>query len=83
MASFQLGRSVRVLVASALLASVAGVAIAQEQPVSGGTIRFATVGEPPSYDCQSFTSITQFQYLAPHYSTLLAIDPSNFPEGVG
>ena len=83
MASFQLGRSVRVLVASALLASVAGVAIAQEQPVSGGTIRFATVGEPPSYDCQSFTSITQFQYLAPHYSTLLAIDPSNFPEVVG
>ena len=84
MNSFPLGRSARALAASALVASIAGgAAIAQEQPVSGGTVRFATVGEPPSYDCQSFTSITQFQYLAPHYSTLLAIDPNNFPEVVG
>jgi peptide/nickel transport system substrate-binding protein len=83
MLSFRLSRTARMLAASALVAGLAGPAIAQEQPQSGGTIRFATVGEPPSYDCQSFTSITQFQYLAPHYSTLLAIDPNNFPEVVG
>lgn len=80
MGSVQLRRAVWTVAASAIAASLlGGVAVAQEQPVSGGTIRFATVGEPPSYDCQSFTSITQFQYLAPHYSTLLQIDPNDYP----
>lgn len=60
----------------------AGIAAAQE-PVRGGTLRFAAIGEPPSFDCASFTSITQLQYLAPHYSTLLAIDPNNYPNVIG
>jgi peptide/nickel transport system substrate-binding protein len=80
MGSSRMGRPLRILAATALGASfVAGAAIAQDQPRSGGVVKFATVGEPPSYDCHTFTSITQFQYLAPHYSTLLKIDPNNYP----
>jgi peptide/nickel transport system substrate-binding protein len=80
MASSRMSRSTRVFAVAALGATtLAGTAVAQDQPRSGGVIKFATVGEPPSYDCHTFTSITQFQYLAPHYSTLLKIDPNNYP----
>ncbi len=81
MSSLDIRRVARGIAAAALgTALYAGAAVAQDQPVSGGVIRFATVGEPPSFDCHTFTSITQFQYLAPHYSTLLKVDANDYPK---
>jgi len=77
--------TIRMGAAVGLLALAAGAApaLAQETPVSGGTLKFATQGEPNTYDCHAGTSIVALQYLAPHYSSLIAIDNINYPEIVG
>ena len=68
--------------AGALVAACAMPAAAQE-PKSGGILKFATQGEPTTYDCAAGTSIVALQYLAPHYSGLIAFDNNNYPEIVG
>jgi peptide/nickel transport system substrate-binding protein len=73
------GRAACVAATSVAAVGLAGGMALAQTPKSGGTIRFATVGEPSSYDCRAFTSIVQLQYLAPHYSTLLQIDPNDYP----
>ena len=69
--------------ALALAAAVlAGPAAAQaDKPVRGGTIVYANVyGEPPTNDCHAAPSPSSISRLAPHYSTLLAIDGDNYPQ---
>lgn len=54
-------------------------AFAQTGPQSGGTLVFAvSLGEPVNYDCHSANSLSSMYRLAPHYSTLLQIDPKDF-----
>ena len=51
---------------------------------SGGTLAFSvTVGEPSNYDGHASTSISVLHRLAPHYSTLVKISQSRYPEIVG
>lgn len=53
-------------------------------PVRGGTVVLPIhVGEPASYDCHATNSPAVMWRVAPHYSTLLKIDPDHFPEVVG
>ena len=68
-----------------LLGMSAGLvpALAQDAPVSGGILKFATQGEPSTFDCHAGTSIVALQYLAPHYSGLVAFDNNNYPQIVG
>ncbi len=66
--------------ALALIAAAAVPAAAQDTPKNGGVLKFATQGEATSYDCHVGTSIASQQYLAPHYSTLLAFDTNTYPE---
>lgn len=54
-------------------------AIAQE-PTPGGTLNFAVVAGPPTYDLHAANSFSVIHYLAPHYSTLLTFDWANYPD---
>ena len=77
--------SVSRLVAAALLVSapaLAGGAGAQA-PKRGGTLSFAVVASPPSYDCHAEITFGAIHPLAPHYSLLLKIDGANFPKLAG
>ena len=62
-----------------------GAAAAQaDKPVRGGTIVYSNVyGEPPTYDCHASPSPSSISRLAPHYSTLLAIDGDKYPQVKG
>lgn len=52
--------------------------------VRGGTVVVPIhVGEPSTYDCHSTNSPAVMWRVAPHYSTLLKIDPDHFPEVIG
>ena len=57
---------------------------AKPSPVRGGTVVLPIhVGEPASYDCHATNSPAVMWRVAPHYSTLLKIDPDRFPEVAG
>ena len=58
-------------------------AFAQETPVVGGHLTQAIEGGPDTLDCHSGASVTVLFFIAPHYSTLLKFDASNYPEIVG
>src|SRR3990170_6611679 len=69
-----MNRGLRILVALALL--VAGVAAeAQEKPRSGGELVFVVPSEMPSYDGHQEETFGLIHPTAPHYSTLLRVDP--------
>src|SRR5512142_3295742 len=59
------------------------LATAAEQPQRGGTLAWGIVAEPPTYDCHAATTFAVMQRVAPHYSTLLKYEQSNFPKVVG
>jgi peptide/nickel transport system substrate-binding protein len=61
----------------------AGHATAQEEPVSGGTLNFAVVSGPSTYDLHSSNSFSDMHYLAPHYSGLLTFEWQNYPDVTG
>jgi peptide/nickel transport system substrate-binding protein len=42
-----------------------------QAPKRGGTLNFAVVAEPPSYDCHASTTFGVLHPVGPHYSTLL------------
>src|SRR5215469_18605853 len=67
---------VRLVVALILLA-MAGVtaAPAQGAPRSGGELVFVVLAEPPSYDAHREETFALVHPAAPHYSTLLRVDP--------
>jgi len=50
-------------------------AAAASEPRVGGTLRFVVPGEPPSYDAHREETFALIHPAAPHYNTLLRIDP--------
>lgn len=67
--------------AAVLLATAAA---AQDAPLRGGTFVYAiSQGEPPHLDCQTNVSINAALRLAPHYSTLLKLNPADGASLVG
>src|SRR5437867_4300803 len=61
------------IVAFALLSPV----FAQDKPRSGGELIFLVPSEPPSYDGHKEGTFGVVHPLAPHYNTLLRIDPTD------
>ena len=47
-----------------------------EQPQAGGTLTFIVNAEPPSFDGHRETTFALLHPIAPHYSTLLRVDPT-------
>src|SRR5499433_762144 len=64
-------------VAGALLLVLAGAlpVRAQGTPRSGGELVFVVPAEPPSYDAHQEETFALIHPAAPHYSTLLRVDP--------
>ena len=61
----------------------AAAAVADGAPQHGGVLTYAVVADAPTYDCHAANSFSTIHYLAPHYSTLLRIDPAHYPNVVG
>src|SRR5262249_32681858 len=59
-----------------LAVAVAGSAVAQEKPRSGGELLFVVPAEPPSYDAHRESTFALIHPAAPHYNTLLRTDPA-------
>ena len=60
-----------------LLLSVAIPAAAQEAPRAGGELVFVVPAEPPSYDAHREETFAVVHPAAPHYNTLLRVDPAD------
>jgi peptide/nickel transport system substrate-binding protein len=54
----------------------------QDTPRRGGTLTYG-IGDPTFLDCHASNTQRSFQRILPHYSTLLMIDPNNYPNIVG
>ena len=54
-----------------------------QTPKRGGTLTFAVVATPPSYDCHAETTFSVVQPVLPQYSLLLKIDAANYPQVAG
>ncbi|MBX2882207.1 MAG: ABC transporter substrate-binding protein [Granulosicoccus sp.] len=67
-----------VTIAFAVIATTGSAQAAD--PTPGGTLNFAVVAGPPTYDLHSANSFSVIHYLAPHYSTLLTFDWENYPK---
>jgi peptide/nickel transport system substrate-binding protein len=64
----------------AMIATVAAAltpAAAQDKPRYGGELLFAVPSEPPSYDAHREETFGVMHPMAPHYNTLLRIDPND------
>ena len=64
----------------AMIATVGAVlapAAAQEKPRYGGELLFAVPSEPPSYDAHREETFGVMHPMAPHYNTLLRVDPND------
>src|SRR5882724_7972939 len=55
--------------------SLVSPASAQDKPRSGGELIFLVPSEPPSYDAHKEGTFGVVHPLAPHYNTLLRVDP--------
>src|SRR5882724_4965763 len=64
-----------VALAALLLGAGALPAIAQEGPRHGGELVFVVPAEPPSYDAHREETFAVVHPAAPHYNTLLRVDP--------
>ena len=68
-----------VLVLMALLVALVGAGVraatAQDKPRSGGELIFVVPSEPPSYDGHQEETFGVTHPIAPHYNTLLRVDP--------
>jgi peptide/nickel transport system substrate-binding protein len=56
---------------------------AAQTPKKGGTLTFAVVSSPPSYDCHAETTFGMVHPVRPHYSLLLTVDSANYPKITG
>ena len=68
-------RCLYLVVIAMITAAPAGPAAAQEKPRYGGELLFAVPSEPPSYDAHREETFGVMHPMAPHYNTLLRIDP--------
>ena len=66
---------IRIGLTALLLAATAGPAAAQESPRYGGELVFVVPAEPPSYDAHREETFAIVHPAAPHYNTLLRVDP--------
>jgi len=64
-----------VLIAGLVAMALAGPAGAQDTPRFGGELIFAVPSEMPSYDAHRESTFGIVHPMAPHYSTLLRVDP--------
>jgi peptide/nickel transport system substrate-binding protein len=64
-----------VLTILVLVAATATAATAQDKPRNGGELVFVVPSEPPSYDAHQEETFGLIHPTAPHYSTLLRVDP--------
>src|SRR5499426_958920 len=62
------------LVLAILPGAMTGVG-AQDKPRSGGGLAFVVPSEPPSYDAHQEETFGVIHPMAPHYNTLLKVDP--------
>ena len=62
-------------VAFMTLVGTAGSARAQDKPRYGGELQFVVPSEPPSYDAHREETFGVTHPMAPHYNTLLRVDP--------
>ncbi|MBS0241996.1 MAG: ABC transporter substrate-binding protein [Proteobacteria bacterium] len=76
------GARLKALAGLAFSAALIGPASAADEPQRGGTLVWAIVAEPPTYDCHGSQTFATLQRVAPHYSTLLRFAPGNFPNVV-
>jgi len=67
----------RALGAALVLLMAAIPAGAQDKPRSGGELVFVVPSEPPSYDAHQEETFGVIHPVAPHYSTLLRVDPTD------
>src|SRR5262249_56439424 len=70
----------RYLASLAMIATVAvalAPAAAQDKPRYGGELLFAVPSEPPSYDAHREETFGIIHPMAPHYNTLLRVDPND------
>ena len=65
------------LAALLLLTALASPAAARESPRYGGELIFVVPAEPPSYDAHREETFAIVHPAAPHYSTLLRVDPDD------
>jgi peptide/nickel transport system substrate-binding protein len=70
------------LIAGAVLAGPAPLQAA-DTPRRGGILLAVIAAEPPSLDPHQESTFANIQLVAPFYSTLLQIDPFNFPKIIG
>ena len=59
------------------------VALAQDKPRSGGTLRVALAGDPPSLDMHQEQTFMVTIPMSPVYNTLVMFDPHAYPQVVG
>jgi peptide/nickel transport system substrate-binding protein len=67
----------RCAIASLIALALAAPAAAQDRPRYGGELIFLVPSEPPSYDGHREATFGMVHPLAPHYNTLLRIDPTD------
>ena len=60
-----------------VLLGSAGPAAAQASPRAGGELIFVVPAEPPSYDAHREETFALVHPAAPHYNTLLRVDPAD------
>jgi peptide/nickel transport system substrate-binding protein len=70
-------RYVTIVVIAIVAALVASPAAAQDKPRYGGELIFAVPSEPPSYDGHREETFGVIHPLAPHYNTLMRVDPTD------
>ena len=70
-------RLARVLSVAIVLLLVAMPADAQDKPRHGGELVFVVPSEPPSYDAHQEETFGVIHPMAPHYNTLLRVDPND------
>jgi peptide/nickel transport system substrate-binding protein len=75
-------RAAALLAAIVVAAGACSNSVAAGEPKRGGVLTFGVAGEVSTYDCHAADGFTIF-FVAPHYSTLLRIDPDNYPRIVG
>src|SRR5262245_12582225 len=59
------------------------MAVGQEKPRSGGVLRVALAGDPPSLDMHQEQTFMVTIPLSPVYNTLVMFDPHGYPKVVG